>query len=89
MSFFRLSKNSAAAFYLDCRKSQKFLVIIQLRGTLSKINKITLIRRVLHETKESDRKKRRSAPANEILIVKVDHFSGYETCHTDVSTYLS
>jgi len=33
----------------------------------------------LRKTKESGRKTWRSAPRREILIVKVCHFSGYET----------
>ena len=35
------------------------------------------------KTKESGRKNRRSALRSEILIVKVDDFTGYETCQTD------
>src|SRR5436190_8387072 len=33
--------------------------------------------------KESVKKKCRSAPRGEILSVKVDDLTGYETCHTD------
>ena len=35
------------------------------------------------KTKESGKKNRRSALRSEILIVKVDDFTGYETCQTD------
>jgi len=45
--------------------------------------KLCLVDAFLHETKESGRKKCRSALRSEILIVKVNDLTGYETCHTD------
>jgi len=45
--------------------------------------KLGLFDAFLHETKESGRKKCRSASRSEILIVKVGDLTGYETCHTD------
>jgi len=37
----------------------------------------------LYKTKEYNRKKHHSALRIEILIVKVDHFSGWEIYHID------
>jgi len=56
---------------------------MEISVTGTNIDEIMSIDAFLHETKESGRKKRRSSPRNEILIVKVCHFSGYETCHID------
>jgi len=53
----------------------ELMVIIQFRPTTSNIDVIIdLIDEFLHETKESDRNKRRFVSRSKILIV--DHFTG-------------
>jgi len=55
------------------------MIFVEFSYISISINEIMLIRRVLHETKESDRKV--SIQRSEILIFKVDDLTDYETCH--------